>query len=620
MAERYVGLLGALAMAAVPATAGEPTLVPIGADYGAVSGFVEVVAGNATGPSIDIAVVPATYDETKDEAIENGDYDLALEHVAELDAACVAIVQPARFPNGCHVSLVDLWRRPDGDDPLVIAALRAADGAFVLGGDQGAAMTTIAGTPAEAALAQAYSAGAVVGGTSAGNAMCSVVMNNGYTDYGDSSVALQLGAIDVWFGDEDDRRGLSFGSTQAVFEQHLYERGRFGRFLNLVAQTGDQFGDGGLIGVGADVDTAPVVRNDARVSAVFGATSSTIVDFQTLGTTWNWVGEDGRPVANPSPTDTPTAALSARNVLVHILAPKASGGVSRVTYDFASREPSLNGRALDAPSVHTSSRPALTSSTPLILGGDLSVGPNWPGDSNVLRAFIGAARPRGGVLIITAGYEAADDATADIEAYSESLAASGWTRNITAKRTWSNVTERQLESAAGVIVLAGNQGEIPALMRDRAFGRLIRAAKQKSGVLMLDRSLAAVAGDVYNGIADDADAIEAFTSAQANVQRGLSLVSSNDDVAFEPRLQYDYRYGRLFGIANARRNSPPQVYGVSEGSALFIDCSGARVIGVNPVLRIDADDATFYNGDNGAFGALNAVLDVFEPAQQITRR
>lgn len=604
---------------AVPAFATEPVLVPIGADYGSVGEFAKVVIANATGPSVDIAVLPSAYDEKKEKAIANGDYDLALEHVAELQTACNAIVNLQQFPSGCAVSLVDLWKKPDANDAPVVAALNAADGTFILGGDQAAAMKAIAGTKAERAMETSYWRGGVLGGTSAGCAVQSKVMNNGYTDYGDTSVALQLGAIDVWFGDSESTRGLSFGSTRAVFEQHLYERGRFGRFLNLVAQTGSRLGHGGLIGVGSDIDTAGVVRNDQRISSVFGPTSISIVDFKTLNTSWAWVGTDGLPVPSPSPTSTPTAALSARNVLAHVLAPKANAaGNSRISYDFSNRRPTLNGQQVSAPCTPGSSGNAMTSSTPLILGGDLSVGPNWPGDSAVLRSFIAAARPTGNVLIVTVGYERAKDAQDDIDAYTSSLVASGFTGTIVGKKNWENVTDNQLNNSAGVIMLAADQGALPGLMANPAFGTLVRSAKQRSGVLMLDRSMAALAGDIYDGIPDLADWIASFTSAQANIQPGLGLVNAQGQVAFETRLQYDYKHGRLFGVPNARRNSRPTTWGISEGTAVVITNSGATVVGANPVWRVDTKEATFYDGDNGAFGVLNAIIDVFEPRQRLT--
>ena len=53
---------------------------------------------------------------------------------------------------------------------------------YVLGGDQTVAMQVVAGTPVEAAMAAAYARGAVFGGNSAGDAVQSRNMINGYTE------------------------------------------------------------------------------------------------------------------------------------------------------------------------------------------------------------------------------------------------------------------------------------------------------------------------------------------------------------------------------------------------------------------------------------------------------
>ncbi len=600
-----------------------PILVPIGGGYDTVADYVRIVASNATGSSIDIAVVPSTYAETRAEAIDNGDYDLALEHVAELDAACTAIVTPATFPGGCHVSLIELWERPDASNPGIVAALGspALDGVFVLGGDQGAAMAVLAQTPAEAALSATYARGGVMGGTSAGNSVLSRTMTNGYTDYGDSTVGLQLGALDIWDGESDPlKRGFAFGSTRALFDQHLYERGRFGRLLNEAARTADQLGNGGLLAIGADTDTSPVVRGDRNISEIFGLSSVTIADMKTLRSSYAWVGTDGRPVANPSPENTPTAALSARDVVVQVLAPRAGRG--SIGYDLNQRVPSLDGipRPIPFQWAQRPSADTITSSRPILIGGDLSVGPNWPGDSKVLRELVSRTKSTGPMLVIAAGYDDASAAQDDIDAYTESLTASGWTRPVQGIVYPAAVSAAQLQNAGGVIILGGNQGAISSLTADASFVQLVRNAHNRAAIVLLDRSLAAIAGDTYDAVDDAADWIEAWKASQAQVRPGLGLVSvPRRNVAFEPRLQYDYRYGRLFGIPFASSGQPPLVFGISEGTALLVTPRGATVVGENPVIEVDTARATSYLGDNGAFGVLNAVIDVYEPAQRTGR-
>lgn len=628
----FVGL-GAAAICLAPVSveahggAADRILVPIGGDYTTNPDFARVVISKATGQSVDFLVGPTAYAETKEEAIENGDYDLALERTADLQAACAAIVDTTKFPQGCHASLLDLWSTPDASSPAVLAALSssALDGVYFLGGDQGAAMAVIAGTPAEAKLGTAYKRGVIVGGTSAGNAIESRTMSNGYTDYGDASVGLHIGAVDMWYGDPADptRRGLDFGSQKAMFDQHLYERGRFGRLLNETAQTADHFGNYGLVGVGADLDTALVVKNDKTITEIFGYTSVTITDFRSLGSKWKWLDADGEKVTNPSPIDTPTAALSVQNVLTHLLAPKAkSNGKSAITYDLDTRLPTLNGVDVRTPPCDWShfSADKLRADKAILVGGDLSVGPDWPTDSNVLREFISRADSNGDILIVTAAYSDTDYETDDIQSYKESLQLSGWTGGFKVKRYPETFTNAQLNNAAGVIFLGGNQENLPAVLANTAYVAFLKQAHTRAPIVFYEHAFAAAAGDYYDAIDDAADWIEAYKADQAVVKKGLGIVISGKNVAFEPRVQYDYKYGRFWGIPNALpANKRPIVFGISEGSALLVTPNGAKVVGVTPVFQVDPEWATFYVGDNGAIGALNTVVDAYEPSQRLQR-
>lgn len=608
--------------AKLPAPPAPPTvLVPIGGGYDTVGDYVRVTRAHATGPSIDIVVLPTTYAETRAEAEDNGDYELAVEHVAELDAACEATLGGSAFPGGCNTTLVELWVRDDASDPAVVAQLAhpAVDGVFILGGDQGAAMAALVATPAEQALAGAYARGSVLGGTSAGNSVLSRTMTNGYTDYGDASVGFQIGALDVWDGLSDPlERGFSFGSTKALFDQHLYERGRFGRLLNEAARTADAFGRGGLLAIGVETDTSPVIENDTRITEVFGASSITVADLRTLRSRYAWVDTNGEPVDNPTPDDTPTAALSARDVLVHVLAPRSTSG--SITYDLDRRVASLDGRPrpVDVRDVKRPRPDSLTAPRDILLGGDLSVGPSWPGDSKVLRELVARAGKKGPMLVIAAGYADAESAQGDLDGYSESLTESGWTRPVRTIVYPAAVSKADLRDAAGVILLAADQVVIPQLVADRTYVALVREAYAHSPIVLLDRSLAAIAGDVYDAVEDAADWVEAWKADQAQLRPGLGLVRMpHRPVAFEPRVQYDYKYGRLFGIPYASPSRRiPIVFGISEGSALLVTPRGAEIVGENPVLEVDLAEATTYLGDNGAFGVLNAVVDVYEPEQR----
>src|SRR5262249_881833 len=142
-------------------------------------------------------------------------------------------------------------------------------------------------TPAEAALADAYARGVVLGGTSAGDNLESATMLAGFNHGYDTSTALQKAAPLIWWpGGSHHEHGLSFGSKTAVFDAHFYERGRLPRLLNVIAQTADRFGAAGLLGLGFDYGTGARVENDQTLTGVFGASSSlAAIDLRTAGAT-----------------------------------------------------------------------------------------------------------------------------------------------------------------------------------------------------------------------------------------------------------------------------------------------------------------------------------------------
>jgi cyanophycinase-like exopeptidase len=78
----------------------------------------------------------------------------------------------------------------------------------------------------------------------------------------------------VWWGDDRDlQRGLSFGSTATILDQHFYQMGRFGRLLNVVEQSDDRFAGSSALGVGVDLATGVRLVGDTSLSGVFGDSS-----------------------------------------------------------------------------------------------------------------------------------------------------------------------------------------------------------------------------------------------------------------------------------------------------------------------------------------------------------
>ena len=197
---------------------------PIGGGYETPSleGFGRLAAEGASGTTVDLVVVPSAYgDKAKDRA-EN--LALAQERTDQVDAACDAVVTAPY--TGCTARLAVLLNRKDAMDPANSVGLDTADGIYILGGDQGLAMQVLAASPAEAAMGRAADAGAAIGGTSAGAAVQSRSMINGYVGALGPADGLRRGSTLMWWGDDADlERGLSFGSQRAIYDQHFYQRG-----------------------------------------------------------------------------------------------------------------------------------------------------------------------------------------------------------------------------------------------------------------------------------------------------------------------------------------------------------------------------------------------------------
>jgi cyanophycinase-like exopeptidase len=572
-------------------------LYPVGGGYEtALRGFALEALKHARGPAVNLTLVPAAF---ADDPVLPEDPGILADDVLSLQAACDAVVNKVAFPSGCVVNSVPLYVAGDAYNPGILAVLSnpTLDGVFFTGGDQGYAMKILAQTPAESAMAVAAERGVIFGGTSAGAAIESLGMNAGYTDAGDSTNALQKASIDLWLGRPASSRGLSFGSRQVIIDEHVYSRGRLGRMINAAAQTADVLGHGGLLSLGFDYDTGGAITNDRWLSGISGVSSAVIVDLQTAHAKHRWIG--------------PQAALSARHVLAHLVPPHAAVG-----FDLVHRTPVVSGRPL---AWRGDALPGLTlqSEYPatLILGGDVSQDLGGP----VIRELVRLASSRqrlGQFIVVAAGYATLADAQAEANTYTQALLAAGWRGSTrTFLHGQSPLDSRQLKDVSGVLFLGGDQSLLGGAVADPLLRAFVGNALHEAQVVMLDHAMAAAAGDHFDAIGEDdsADsAIAAFLSRNAVVKPGLGLVHG---ASFEPRLQVDMRWGRLFGVGARRPQSG--VYGISESSAIVLHGRQAKVLGLNPVVSLDARQATFMTGDNGTLGAFNVLLDVHEPQEDL---
>jgi cyanophycinase len=578
------------------------TLDPIGGGYtsGSLQGFARVVAQHATGSTIDILVVPAAYGTTP--SIGQNTH-LASRRTAQVESACQAILP--QFPQftGCTATLLIVFERSDAYDDQNAAAFKdpRTDGGFFLGGDQDVFMETVADTPLEQAMAGAYRRGVVFGGTSAGAAVESSSMIWGFTDTGSQENELQEPSVLVWWADDaNGERGLSFGSKRAIYDQHFYQRGRFGRLLNVIAQSDDHFAGASRLGVGFDYGTGAPVENDTTMSGLFGATSAAVMDDETAGGTHQWEGSD--------------RTLSSRNTLTHVI---PAGDYS---YDLATRTPYAHGAPVPfvSPGPWAPGLLDQPGGGPLILGGDVSGDFAGP----VMTDFVQRATASGRslLMLVFAGYRSTGASNHDVQAYRKGVVAAGWGGKVRSLVYGQDTLDQSLiDQAAGVVFVGGDQSQLATPIADPSFASFVGATVERAPVVMTDHAMTAAMGEGYSAVSDpgpktlESQAIDDFVAGDVPVEPGLGIVPG---ASFEPRLTADYRWGRLYGLSM----SDPQtiVFGICDGTAIVLQGSSPTVSGNLSVASADGRAATFDTGTNGALAAFNVLVNTYAPGDVLT--
>ena len=422
--------------------------------------------------------------------------------------------------------------------------------------------------------------GGVIAGTSAGGAMQARVMIADYSPNFASGNALDRGAADLW--DDEDRRGLVVGVQGALLDQHFFQRGRMGRLLGAILRS-----DAPHLGIGVDAYTGLRIVDGKVLTDVFGLYTVAVLDAATYGAAAGatYVGD--------------RATVSARNVLVHLLAPGA------FSYDLAARRSSVAPpvavltRTLDALML-----PA--GAGPLFLTGGLAL------DSDVWTQFAELTGDGDApLLVVAAGYpndrpaqRAADRLAAALGKDVETV-------------VLSNKSEAVLEldkSYRGIVVAGRDQ----SLLQPQRLAP-VKNAWLAGTPLLLDGGAAAIAGPVFSAHGpppEDADAAEiaiqrSFLAGRTVITDGLALL----DVTIEPHILSETRWGRLFSLGYTH---PELVaFAVTDGSALALTASGAKVLGDNAVLSLDLRGATLALGDNKAFVIANGLLDIFAPGDEV---
>ena len=178
--------------------------------------FAQAAVQHDTNGVVDILVIPITF-ATDPFNISNGERQqnltLADNRRGLVESACNAVKLPNQT---CHAVLAPVLVRADAYLQSNLDLFPPElDGMYILGGDQTIAMQVVANTPFESEMADAFNAGAVVSGNSAGAAVESLNMIGGYTGNNGPENGFQQGIVDLWLpgGSDPNRRGLSFGIT-----------------------------------------------------------------------------------------------------------------------------------------------------------------------------------------------------------------------------------------------------------------------------------------------------------------------------------------------------------------------------------------------------------------------
>lgn len=604
LATTLLALTLLLAMLVTPASGAPPitrTLAPVGSGYSesTLQRFALAASQRDTSGTVSILVLPITFslDAFVTSAKERKD-NLALANTrrGQVEAACNIVKTPAQV---CVATLAPILVRDDAFLQSNLDLFTAdLDGMYILGGDQTVAMRVVADTPTEQRMAAAYNAGAVVGGNSAGAAVESLTMIAGYIGDNGPDQGLQQGSVDLWTseGPADHERGLIFGLPNAILEQHTYQRGRIGRLLNVVAQTGQP-------GIGADADTGAIIENEAAIIDVAGATSVIIVDPKTYPTTVRYAG--------------PSNSLAIHGITTHLIPPGGYG------YDLTRMRPLVNGQPQFAPDITGRSFDMLRLPNgygALLLGGDISGDKAGP----VAQRFVAqSGGPNARLVIVATGYAKSASAKADAKDYAAALqpgvaAPVQWF--VLDARTDQAALQAALAQATGIFVTAPDQSRVLAALQGAPLIiSSLRTAWQSGATLMADNAAAAAFGQLTSidppptSASLEDDSMADFRADGVTVHPGLGFVPG---VAIEPRMLPDRHWGRLYNIL--ARDRMVLALGVDTGTAVELSQSGGVVWGTSAALTIDGRTADFSLGSNGALAARYVLLDTYVQGDTVT--
>jgi cyanophycinase len=395
---------------------------------------------------------------------------------------------------------------------------------------------------------------------------------------------------------DTNRRGLSFGVTNAIFEQHAFQRGRIARLINASFTTG-------LTGIGADAETAAAFIGQSELTDVTGATAAIVVDLQTFNATGRFAG--------------PTNSLAIHRVTTHLIPPGGFG------YDLTKRKPTVNGHTLPAPNITGRTFNALRLPAgygPLLLAGDLGSDRSGSASQRFV-ALSGGSNAR--LVVLTLGYARSTDAQADAKAFAAALQS-----QVTNPVQWfvvdSKVNQAAVQTAianaTGVLVTAPDQSRVMnAFNAVPGITTAVRNAWAGGKVLLADNAAAAALGQSMSAdptpssASLEDDSMGDFLYSGVTIQPGLNWISG---IAVEPRMVMDRHWGRAYNHLYRDRNL--LALGVDVNTAIEFTATSAVVWGKNTVVVFDGRFASYALGTNNALSERYVILDTFVEGDAIT--
>jgi cyanophycinase len=178
-----------------------------------------------------------------------------------------------------NVAIINIERREQAMDPIILERLKAADVVMFTGGDQLRLTSILGGTPFHDILLHKYrNEEFIYAGTSAGAAAAS----NNMIYQGSSSEALLKGEVKITSG-----LGLIDG---VIIDTHFVQRGRIGRLFQAVV------GNPKVLGIGLGEDTGLLITNNNEMEAI-GSGLVILVDGREVKDTNLTQVELGQPIS-----------------------------------------------------------------------------------------------------------------------------------------------------------------------------------------------------------------------------------------------------------------------------------------------------------------------------------